>query len=84
MLIRTATAPKIDDERVLDDLMKTEGWMTLMTFAREAARKLYTLLACRPGVNARVPYSETAIECSAALRFGPCADGHGRHTSRCI
>ena len=39
VLVRTATAPRLDDERVLDDLVRTEGWLTLMTFAREAARK---------------------------------------------
>ena len=39
VLIRTATSPNLEDDKVLDDLVRTEGWLTLMTFAREVARK---------------------------------------------
>ncbi|KAM5532765.1 hypothetical protein V8D89_013562 [Ganoderma adspersum] len=39
VLIRTATASNLEDDNVLDDLVRTDGWLTLMTFAREAAPK---------------------------------------------
>ncbi|KZT06272.1 polyubiquitin-tagged protein recognition complex Npl4 component [Laetiporus sulphureus 93-53] len=37
ILVRTATAPNLDDPTVLDELIRTEGWQTLMTFTRETA-----------------------------------------------
>ncbi|CCM00348.1 uncharacterized protein FIBRA_02378 [Fibroporia radiculosa] len=37
VLVRTATSPKLDDSTVLDALIRTDGWQTLMTFARETA-----------------------------------------------
>ncbi|KAG9314566.1 NPL4 family-domain-containing protein [Chiua virens] len=38
LLIRTATSPRMfEDPSVLDALMNTDGWQTLMTFARESA-----------------------------------------------
>ncbi|KAI0374534.1 polyubiquitin-tagged protein recognition complex Npl4 component [Pilatotrama ljubarskyi] len=39
VLMRTATAPDLESPTVLDDLLRTEGWLTLMTFARESAPK---------------------------------------------
>lgn len=39
MFVRVATAPNIDDPAVLDQLLETESWQTLSTFARESARK---------------------------------------------
>ncbi|CDO72743.1 hypothetical protein BN946_scf184990.g26 [Trametes cinnabarina] len=39
VLIRTATAPDIESPTALDELLRTEGWLTLMTFARETAPK---------------------------------------------
>ena len=46
ILIRAATAPNLEDDKVLDDLLRTGSWLTLMTFAREAARKF----ASRPHI----------------------------------
>ncbi|RPD58377.1 polyubiquitin-tagged protein recognition complex Npl4 component [Lentinus tigrinus ALCF2SS1-6] len=37
VLIRAATAPNLEDDTVLDELIRTEGWQTVMTFARESA-----------------------------------------------
>ncbi len=42
MLIRTATAPNLEDDKALDELIRTDGWQTLMTFARESARKSFS------------------------------------------
>ncbi|KAH9853016.1 polyubiquitin-tagged protein recognition complex Npl4 component [Lenzites betulinus] len=39
VLVRTATASDEEKADVLDELVQTEGWLTLMTFAREAAPK---------------------------------------------
>ncbi|KAI8983421.1 polyubiquitin-tagged protein recognition complex Npl4 component [Trametes punicea] len=39
VLIRTATAPDIESLTALDELLHTEGWLTLMTFARETVPK---------------------------------------------
>ncbi|KAI0639037.1 polyubiquitin-tagged protein recognition complex Npl4 component [Trametes polyzona] len=39
VLIRAATAPNEESPTVLDELLHTEGWLTLMTFAREVAPK---------------------------------------------
>ena len=39
-LIRAATAPNLEDDQVLDDLIRTDGWQTVMTFARELLKKL--------------------------------------------
>ena len=49
MLVRTATAPNLDDPTVLDALIRTDGWQTLMTFTRETIRKclLPSELPCR-------------------------------------
>ncbi|KAI0359004.1 polyubiquitin-tagged protein recognition complex Npl4 component [Trametes cingulata] len=52
VLMRTATAPDLENPTVLDDLLRTEGWLTLMTFARESAPK-------RPS-NAELPSSSHA------------------------
>ncbi|TFK57582.1 polyubiquitin-tagged protein recognition complex Npl4 component [Heliocybe sulcata] len=37
VLAKTATAPNLDDPELLDSLLRTESWNTLMTFARETA-----------------------------------------------
>ncbi|EIW64969.1 polyubiquitin-tagged protein recognition complex Npl4 component [Trametes versicolor FP-101664 SS1] len=39
VLIRVATAPHEEKPTVLDEVLQTEGWLTLMTFAREVAPK---------------------------------------------
>ncbi|KAI0768630.1 polyubiquitin-tagged protein recognition complex Npl4 component [Trametes elegans] len=39
VLIRTATAPDLESPTALDELLRTEGWLTLTTFAREVAPK---------------------------------------------
>ena len=39
VLLRVASSPNIDDPSVTDELFSTESWHTLMTFARETARK---------------------------------------------
>ena len=40
ILIRTVTSPQLlEDPSVLDALLKTDGWQTLVTFARESARE---------------------------------------------
>ena len=40
VLLRVATAPDLKDRsEVLDTLLVTESWQTLMTFAQEMARK---------------------------------------------
>lgn len=39
VLLRAATAPNLEDPTILDELISTEGWQTLMTFTRETARK---------------------------------------------
>ena len=44
MLVRTATSPNLDDPTVLDALIRTDGWQTLMTFTRENTRTY--LLIC--------------------------------------
>jgi hypothetical protein len=42
VLVRTATSPRLlEDPSVLDALMKTDGWQTLLTFARESAREFF-------------------------------------------
>jgi nuclear protein localization family protein 4 len=41
--MHVATAPNLDDPTVLDSLLVTESWQTLMTFARESARTLLQL-----------------------------------------
>ena len=51
VILRTATAPNLDDDKVLDDLVRTEGWLTLMTFAREAARKFSSRSRAVPNSN---------------------------------
>ena len=71
--MRTASSPNLlVDATQLDALFATEGWQTLMTFARESAReysriicKLYILiffpeLAVRPSTSA--PSSSTRME----------------------
>lgn len=42
VLARTVTSPKLDDPTVLDALIRTDGWQTLMTFTRETIRKRST------------------------------------------
>ncbi|OCH88601.1 polyubiquitin-tagged protein recognition complex Npl4 component [Obba rivulosa] len=37
VLLRMATAPNLDDPTVLDELIQTDSWQTLMTFTRETA-----------------------------------------------
>ncbi|KAI0935907.1 hypothetical protein AcV5_004194 [Taiwanofungus camphoratus] len=37
VLLRAATAPNLEDPTILDELISTEGWQTLMTFTRETA-----------------------------------------------
>ncbi|KAI0336196.1 polyubiquitin-tagged protein recognition complex Npl4 component [Cubamyces sp. BRFM 1775] len=39
ILMRAATVPNIESPTVLDELLRTEGWLTLMTFAQEVAPK---------------------------------------------
>lgn len=39
ILVRTSSAPNLEDPTVLDELVRTESWQTLMTFARETAGK---------------------------------------------
>ncbi|KAI0052906.1 polyubiquitin-tagged protein recognition complex Npl4 component [Auriscalpium vulgare] len=36
-LVRVASAPNLDDPAVLDPLLATESWQTVLTFARESA-----------------------------------------------
>ncbi|KAG8220005.1 NPL4 family-domain-containing protein [Butyriboletus roseoflavus] len=51
ILIRTATLPQLlEDPSVLDALVKTDGWQTLITFARESA--LIYPTAARPTSSA--------------------------------
>lgn len=46
-LLRVASSPNWDDPGVTDALFTTESWQTLMTFARESARKC-KIHFCRP------------------------------------
>ena len=49
VFIRVATAQNLDDPTVLDSLLETESWQTLVTFARESARTscpLVTIAVC--------------------------------------
>lgn len=40
ILIRNASSPKLlQDPSLLDGVLATEGWQTLMTFTRESARE---------------------------------------------
>lgn len=40
VMMRTASSPNLlEDVKLLDPLIATEGWQTLMTFARESARE---------------------------------------------
>lgn len=39
VLLNVATSSNVDDPGVLDPLIRTEGWQTLMTFTREMARE---------------------------------------------
>ena len=55
VILRAATAPNLDDDKVLDDLVRTEGWLTLMTFAREAARKFSSRSRAVPNSNPPQP-----------------------------
>jgi nuclear protein localization protein 4 homolog len=44
-MIRTATSPTLlEDTAQLDAVLVTEGWQTLLTFARETARTFLTSL----------------------------------------
>jgi len=43
ILARTASAPNLEDPTVLDDLLSTSGWQTLVTIARESARTFFYL-----------------------------------------
>ena len=75
VLVRTASAPNLEDDGALDDLVRTDGWLTLMTFARESARKssvedplelrrivnFCSLTANRPS-NAQLPSEHTPMD----------------------
>ncbi len=39
VLLRVGSSPNLDDPTALDELLQTESWQTLLTFAREMARK---------------------------------------------
>ena len=44
-MIRAASQPNLlEDAKLLDPLIATEGWQTLMTFTRESARKYFPSL----------------------------------------
>lgn len=45
ILLRVASASNLEDASVTDALFATESWQTLMTFARESARK-YSTTSC--------------------------------------
>lgn len=45
ILMKTASSPDLlEDVTLLDSLLVTDGWQTLMTFAREAARKYFAAI----------------------------------------
>ena len=44
ILVRTATAPNIEDATVLDELLATNGWQTLVTIARESSGRIKVFL----------------------------------------
>jgi len=56
VLISTATAPDLEDPQVLDPLIRTDGWQTLMTFTRETAPPP------RPATSAASGTSQTAMD----------------------
>ncbi|KAH9919119.1 polyubiquitin-tagged protein recognition complex Npl4 component [Fomitopsis serialis] len=55
VLIRTATSPNLDDPTVLDALIRTEGWQTLMTFTRET-------IPARPATSAPSGSTHTPMD----------------------
>ncbi|KAI0666300.1 polyubiquitin-tagged protein recognition complex Npl4 component [Trametes maxima] len=57
VLVRTATAEDIERPTALDALLRTEGWLTLMTFAQEVApkRPTNTGLPSGSGSSAHAP-----------------------------
>ncbi|OSX67954.1 hypothetical protein POSPLADRAFT_1030822 [Postia placenta MAD-698-R-SB12] len=54
VLLNVATSSNVDDPGVLDPLIRTEGWQTLMTFTREMA-------PARPDTSAPSAPSHTAM-----------------------
>jgi nuclear protein localization family protein 4 len=44
VLVKTATSPNLEDPTVLDRLIGTGSWQTLMTFTRETNRTLHRIL----------------------------------------
>ncbi|TBU39546.1 polyubiquitin-tagged protein recognition complex Npl4 component [Dichomitus squalens] len=81
VIIRTATAPNLEDDKVLDDLVRTEGWLTLMTFAREAAPKRPTSSPLPPSSSGHVPMDTDDIPPEVfdqiARESGPAPGGGG-------
>ena len=80
-LIRAATAPNLEDDQVLDDLIRTDGWQTVMTFARELARESITLFTCRQH-ESNHGRSATTLRWAVPFQQRPRADGYRRHPAR--
>jgi hypothetical protein len=50
--VKTVSNPKLLDEpSLLDPLLKTDGWQTLMTFTRESAREFHVKLLVLPNTR---------------------------------
>lgn len=80
VLIKVATAPSLDDPAVLDPLISTDSWQTIITFARESARA--SLILEPPPKSPFLtffPFSSAASLAASAFRylFAP----HGRRYS---
>jgi len=54
VLVRIGTTPNIDDPAVLDPLLETESWQTLITFARESAPPQRPTQPAPDGPSARI------------------------------
>ena len=65
MLIRIATTPNVDDRAVLDPLLETESWQTLITFARESARTSHSPIT----LTCISPPSTIVLFCSGAHSY---------------
>ena len=57
-LLRVASSSNVENPRLLDELLATESWQTLMTFAQELARESMLFsrlrlanLGCRPAAR---------------------------------
>ena len=86
IFIRVASNPDKDDPTILDPILATESWHTLVTFARESAREHPVTLSRRPLFSdAFLPSSPAAPVPGRAIVRRPRVAPHGRrHPARAL